>query len=277
MSLLAFGIVLFAAVLHAGWNALVKGGGDTTLTTTFVALMAAVIAAVLLPFLPPPAPASWPYLGVAAVLQVAYYLLVAAAYREADMSQVYPLMRGLPPLLVAGVAALFLGEQPTLVAWAGIGLICGGVLSLAVHGRGANGQGVAFALANAVVIASYTLVDGAGARLSGSAASYTLWLAVLTAPPVVLWVALRRGLELVAFARKKWVLGAAGGAATTASYGLALWAMTEAPIAMVAALRETSIVFGTIIAALVLRERITPPRLLATAIIVLGAVVLRLA
>ena len=141
----------------------------------------------------------------------------------------------------------------------------------------ANARGVALALGNALVIAAYTLVDGTGARLSGSAASYTLWLAILTAAPFAVWVLVRRRAAFVAFARTNWLLGAAGGVATTASYGLALWAMTEAPIALVAALRETSIVFGTIIAALVLRERITAPRLVATGVIVAGAVVLRLA
>lgn len=278
MSLTAFAIVLFAAALHATWNAIVKGAGDTTLTTILVATSAGVLAVIALPFLPVPASASWPYLGVATVLQVTYFSLVAAAYRATEMSTAYPLMRGLPPLLVAVIGSVFLGERPSLGAWSGIALVCGGVLSLALHGRvGTGRRGVLLALANAAVIATYTLVDGTGVRLSGSPASYTLWLTMLTAVPLLLWVLGRRREEFIAFARRQWPLGVAGGIATTVSYGLALWAMTTAPIAMVAALRETSIVFGTIIAAFVLRERMTPRRLIATGLVVAGAIVLRLA
>jgi drug/metabolite transporter (DMT)-like permease len=277
VSLAAFGIVLFAAVLHASWNAIVKGAGDTTLTTVLVVGMAGIVGIVILPFVPQPAPASWPYLGVSMVLQVGYYLLVAAAYQAADMSAVYPLMRGVAPLLVAGVGTVAIGEHPTPLAWAGIALVSGGVLSLAFGGRAASGRGIALALGNAVVIATYTLVDGTGVRLSGSPAGYTLWLAVMAASPFVGWILVRRRAAFLAHARRYYALGTVGGIATLASYGLALWAMTVAPVAVVAALRETSILFGTLIAALILRERITLPRLIATGLIAAGAIVLRLA
>lgn len=277
MSLAVFGVVLFAAALHAGWNAIVKGAGDARLTTVIVAAMGGLISLLILPFIPQPAPESWPFLAASAILQVIYYSLVGAAYAAADMSVVYPLMRGLAPLLVAMVATVALGEPPSVLGWAGITLVCGGVLSLALGGRHAHGRGIALALLNAGVIATYTLVDGTGVRLSGAPAAYTMWLTLLAAIILVAEMLIRNGSAFRQHVRRYWQLGAVGGFATLASYGLALWAMTEAPIAIIAALRETSILWGTLIALLLLRERVDAPRLIATAIIAAGAVVLRLA
>lgn len=278
VSLAVFGIVLFAALLHAGWNAIVKGAGDTRLTTVLVVGCSAVIAVVTLPFLPQPAPESWPYLATTMVLQILYFSLVAAAYGAAEMSVVYPLMRGLAPLLVASVGTVILGEQPGPWGWLGIGLICGGVLSMAVRGHRTDARrGIVLALINAVVIATYTIVDGTGARLSGAPISYVLWLNILAGVPFVLWALLRHREPLLAHIRRNWMLGFVGGIANIASYGLALWAMTLAPIAIIAALRETSILWGTVIAVLILRERIDAPRIIATVIIAAGAVALRLA
>ncbi|HHY50723.1 MAG TPA: EamA family transporter [Alphaproteobacteria bacterium] len=278
MSVAVFAIVLLGAMLHAGWNAIVKGAGDTRLTTVLVISTSALIAAGTLPFLPQPAPESWPFLATTMVLQIVYFALVASAYAAADMSQIYPLMRGLAPLLVAVVGTMLLGENPGPVGWVGIGLVCSGVLSLALRGRAAgNGRGIALALTNAAVIASYTLVDGAGARLSGAPLSYTLWLNVLAGIPFLSWALLSQRAALIAHVRRHWHLGIVGAVANIASYGLALWAMTQAPIAIVAALRETSILFGTVIAVLVLREKVDGMRIIATGIIAAGAIVLRLA
>ena len=277
MSLLAFGIVLFAAALHAGWNAVIKGAGDAGIMTALVVLGAGIVAVCLLPFLPFPALESWPFLGTSLALQTLYFGLVAATYKAADMSQAYPLMRGLAPLLVAGVGMVVLQEYPSPIAWAGVVLISAGVLSLALRGRTSHGRGVALALCNAVVIAAYTLVDGTGVRLSGSPAAYALTLSLLTAVPFTAWFLIKHRAQFLFELRRRWHLGLAGGLATVSSYGLALWAMTEAPVALVAALRETSIAFGTLIAFLVLREPVSPLRLLATGTIVAGAIVLRLA
>lgn len=240
---------------------------------------AGAIAAALLPFLAMPARASLPHLGVSAVLQVVYFVLVAAAYRAADMSYAYPLMRGTAPLIVAVLSGVVLGEVLTPGAWAGVALICGSVLALTLLNRRAGGNllATAFALGNATVIAAYTLVDGAGARLSGQVASYTLWLSLLTAPPLLGWAAWRHGPALLPYLRARWWVGLGAGAATLGSYGLAHWAMTRAPVAATAALRETSILFGMVIAALVLKERVGPARLAAGAAIALGAATLRLA
>lgn len=276
MPLSVFGIVLFAALLHASWNAIVKGAPDKLLTTILVAASAAAISALALPFLAQPARESWPFLAASAVLQVGYYLLVARAYRGADMSQAYPLMRGAAPLLVALVSRFWLGEILSPAAWAGVALICGGVLSLALAGRGTNVQGVRAALLNAVVIASYTLIDGAGVRASGAPVAYTLWLNLLSGVPLLAWVLAARWRTFLPYARAHLGLGMVGGLGTLTSYGLALWAMTHAPVAVIAALRETSILFATVIAVVVLKERLSPARIAAVCLIAAGAVVLRL-
>ena len=229
-----------------------------------------------MPFLPPIAPAAWPYLAISGILEIAYYALLAAAYRHTDMSRAYPLMRGTPPLLVALVSSIALGMGLSVIGWVGIALISAGLLSLALGGTSGNPRGIQFAMANALVIASYTLVDSFGVRASGSPAAYTMWIFVLTGAPLALWALLRRR-GIIAYARANWHLGLAGGFGTLISYGLVLWAMTMAPVALVAALRETSILFGTMIAAFVLGERVTRTRLVAVLIIATGAIVLKLA
>lgn len=274
MSLSLFCIVLFAALLHASWNAIVKRGTDTLLTTILVTGSAAVIAAIGLPFLPAPAAQSWPWLAASTLLQVGYYVLVARTYQLTDMSASYPLMRGCAPILVALVSTLFLGERLAWIAWAGIALICLGILCMT---RGLPRQHAWLPLLNAGVIAAYTLVDAWGARHSGAAVSYTLWLFLLSGLPLPLWALCTRAGALRDYARRNWGYGIVGGFGTLISYGLALWAMTVAPVAMISALRETSILFGILISAWILHERVTRQRWIAAGLIVLGAVVLRMA
>ncbi|MBI4922043.1 MAG: EamA family transporter [Devosia nanyangense] len=277
MSLSVFAIVLFAAALHAGWNAVVKGASDTLLTAVLIAGFAAVIALCLLPFLPPMAAASWGYICISAVLQIVYYALVAGAYRISDMSRTYPLMRGMPPVLVAVASTVALGVTLSVTAWIGVGLISAGLLSLLLATGGVSDpRGMRLAALNALVIAAYTLVDGAGVRLSGAPATYVMWIFVANGVPMALWALLWRP-EVRIYAIHNWAYGLVGAVGTLASYGLALWAMTEAPIPVVAALRETSILFGTAIAAFVLKEKVTQMRLAAVLVIALGAATLRLA
>jgi drug/metabolite transporter (DMT)-like permease len=278
MTPFVFAAVLFGALLHASWNAIVKGGTDKLLTTVLVAAASALIAIAFLPFLPQPVRASWPFLLASATVQVLYFTLVAAAYRATDMSRAYPLMRGLAPALVALFAAAVLGERLGLLAWAGVALISTGVFAMTFAARGpASGKGTAIAVLNAAVIATYTLIDGAGVRASGAAPAYAMWLFLLNAVPLVLWALVARRPAFRAYAARNWRLGLLGGFGNLGSYGLALWAMTRVPVAMVAALRETSILFGMAIAALLLGERITRGRLAAAALILLGAIGLRLA
>jgi drug/metabolite transporter (DMT)-like permease len=182
--------------------------------------------------------------------------------------------------MVAALSAALIGEAVTGARWLGIGLICGGVLGLALHRPGqsvSHGRATAFALGNACVIASYTLVDGLGARRSGAPAAYTLWIFLLNGSALLLLILIWRRRQFAGYVRGRWLLALAGGASTVASYGITLWAMTVAPIALVAALRETSIVFATVISALMLKERVTLQRLACIVLIIAGAVALRLA
>ncbi|WP_292933398.1 DMT family transporter [Novosphingobium sp. PASSN1] len=278
ISLPVFGLILFAAALHASWNAFLKGSSDTLLSTTLVMGGAALIAVVALPFLPAPAPASWPWLAVSAAMQVVYLVLLVRIYHTVDMSLAYPLMRGSAPLTVALISTLWLGEVLPGIGWIGIATICIGILAMAMGARGALSlSGLAMTLVNAAIIAAYTLIDGVGARASGTPAAYTLWLSLLTGIAMAVWAIPARGGALVSYARRNWHVGLIGGLGTIVSYTIALWAMTMAPIAMVAALRETSILFATAISAFILRERVGPARITAAAIIAGGTMLLRLA
>ena len=272
-----FGALLFAALLNATWNGIVKGGDDKLLTTIMVTASAALLAALALPFLPQPARASWPFIAASTLCQVAYLALLAQAYAVADMSKVYPLMRGGAPLLVALAGALRLGEGLSLVAWLGVATMCSGIFAMALGGGRGGGRGTRLALLNSAVIASYTLVDGFGVRRSGAPLAYTLWGLLLTGLPLAGWAMVARRAAFCRAIARHGHLGLLGGIATTTSYGTALWAMTVAPIAVVAALRETSILFGVAISGLVLRERVGPTRLAAAVLIALGAAALRLA
>jgi drug/metabolite transporter (DMT)-like permease len=277
MPFIVFAVVMAAALLHAGWNAIVKSAGDKFLTTIMVTTAAAGLSAILLPFLPAPAPASWPYAVASALLQMIYFLLVARTYQVVDMSQAYPLMRGAAPLIVALASVFRMGDVLSPVAWIGVIAICLGVFSISLGSPLNDRRGVYLALLNALVIAGYTLIDGIGVRLSGAPAAYTLWVFLLTGLPLTLSAVAARRASFISYLGRHWQLGIAGGIGTTASYGLALWAMTVAPIAVVAALRETSILFGTVIAGLLLKEHIGPRRVVCACIIACGAAILRLA
>ena len=271
-------VVLFGALLHASWNILAKSGGDALIDTAMILLGGSLLAVAALPLLPLPARASWPFVGASSILQVGYFALLGAAYRTGDLSLAYPVMRGAAPLLVAMVGAVVLGERLSAGAAAGVIIICAGVLTMALSQRGRRGDWstMTFALANAAVIASYTLVDGVGARLSGNAMAYTLAIFLASSVLFVPWVAWRHGAGLARAVRTRWHVGLGGGACVILSYALALWAMTRAPIAPVAALRETSIVFGLVLARVVLCERPSAARVAAGLLILAGAGTLRL-
>jgi len=218
MPLSIFLLVLAAAALHASWNAIVKRGPDKFLGTVLVTGSAALLSAAALPFLPFPAAHSWPWLAASVLLQVTYYGLVARCYQQVDMSLAYPLMRGSAPILVA-LAGTLLGEQLPPAAWLGVVLVSSGILCMALGTRG--GQ-LRLPLLTAAMIATYTLVDAQGARQSGSALSYTLWLFLLSGIPLPLWALYTRGGAVLDYARQHWPLGLAGGVGTTASYAMAL-------------------------------------------------------
>lgn len=271
-------IVLFAAALHASWNALVRASSHKFQDTVLIVLGAGIWTAFLLPLVPIPAVESWPYLAASVLIHVAYFSLVAFSYRSGELSFAYPIMRGSAPAMSAVAVALLLNESPSLGGWAGVLLIFCGVLVLAGDSWRSGtfrATSAVFALTNAGVIVVYTLVDGQGARLSGHAFSYTGWMFLLTAPLLLAISAALQGREVLQRIRLGWRRGLLGGACTLASYGLALWAMTHAAIALVAALRETSVVFAAIIAATFLKEPITRLRYVSIFIVSAGAVAIK--
>jgi drug/metabolite transporter (DMT)-like permease len=277
MPIIVFAVVILAALLHASWNAIAKSAPDKFLGTIMITTASAALSAALIPFLTEPTPESFPYAVASAFFQIIYFLLVARIYQVADMSQTYPLMRGAAPLIVALASAFQMDDAMSLFAWIGVMVICLGIFSISLGSTLNDRKGVRLALLNSLVIAGYTLIDGLGVRRSGAPAAYTLWVFLLTGVPLTLWTITARRRTFIPYLGRHWRLGIAGGIGTTASYGLALWAMTIAPIAVVAALRETSILFGTLIAGFVLREHIGPRRVISACIIAAGAAVLRLA
>jgi drug/metabolite transporter (DMT)-like permease len=269
-------LVLLAALLHAGWNVLVRAGTDRRRETALLVSGATILAALILPFLRQPPTAAWRYLLMSAVLQTTYFILIAEAYARGSMALAYPLMRGTAPMLTALAAWVLVGEVVSPLAWTGIAAICTGVAALARR-RGVPGErtAVRLALANAVVIAAYTLNDALGARISGTPLAYTLWLFPLSALPTLLWLH-RDGLPCLPSWREV-RRGMGGAGCVVAAYALVLSAMTRAPVAPVAALRETAILFGVMLARLLLGERPGGWGWGGALMIATGAVLLRLA
>lgn len=266
--------VLGAALLHAAWNALIKASEDKQLDTYAVAAGSGALALATLPFLSLPAAAAWPWLAGSTAVHILYFLFLAGAYRWGEMSYVYPVMRGGGPLIVALAGVLAFHELLQASEWLGVALISAGILAFASGAH--NRRATAFALANAAVIGAYTLIDAAGARASGAPVSYTFWFFVANGLVIFGLGLLQRGAALPAYLRRNWRRALAGGACALAAYSIALWAMTRAPVALVAVLRETSVIFAAVIGVVVFREKLTRRRLAATGAVFAGLVVLRL-
>jgi len=270
--------------LHAGWNALLKSapGGDALLDTATVVAGSSIWGCAVAPFIGVPASAAWPYMAASAVIHFGYYLTLAQAYRTGDLSFAYPLMRGSAPLIVSLLGIIFLAELPTAPMAIGIVLISLGILSIAFVGTGRGGlrkhppSAAYWAFANAGLIALYTLVDASGARVSGNPAAYVSWLIFLEGLPFLAWVFARGGQAAVRYVRAGAQRGLIGGACSLAAYGIVLWAMTRAPVAAVAALRETSVLFAALMGSLWLKEGFGLPRLAGAATVVAGIVALKL-
>ena len=254
--------VLCGALLHASWNALVKSGGDKAVDTALLHVLAALMALPILLWVGLPPPVALPFIGISMVVHVGYYTALVGAYRHGDLGLTYPIMRGVAPLLVALGSTAFIGEVPTPIAWFGIlGITCGvALVGLAHPGETLHHRkALAFAFANAAIIAVYTIVDGLGVRAAGSALRYVMLLFVLDGIAYPLGVWLRRSAEgrraIVRHVRTRWPLALLGAGASMGSYAIALWAMTRAPVASVAALRETSVLFAALLGTLLLKER----------------------
>ena len=270
--------VLVGALLHASWNALVKSSTDKTLDTALIHVLCSFYAIPLCLYLGLPDPQVWPYIAASLLVHVAYYFALAGAYRHGDLGLAYPLMRGTAPVLVALSSLVLLDEALTPLAWLGVLCVSCGLLLLGAGGAMlAQKKAVVFALCNAVLIAIYTVVDAKGARLSGHVLQYAALLFALDGWPFAFLVLWQRKAAVMPYVRGRWRLAAGGAAASLASYSIALWAMTVAPVALIAALRETSVLFAAILGAWLLKEPWTRPRVLGTLSIVLGVMALRLA
>ena len=253
-------LVLAAALLHATWNSIVKGGSNKLFESSMNALGGGLGALLILPFLPAPAPESWGLLALSCCFHLTYYICISQAYDKVDLSMGYTIMRGCAPMITA------------------LALLCLGILTLTlehVH-KGARAADILICLRTSLVIAGYTLADGYGARASGNGVSYTCWIFFLNIFPIHAYVLWRHGGTYISYLRKRAATGLFGGLCGLGSYGIALWAMTLAPIALVAALRETSVIFGMLLAVIFLHERLSRSRIMAILIVMGGAMLIRL-
>jgi drug/metabolite transporter (DMT)-like permease len=280
MDVFVFTAVLFAAACHAAWNAVIKVGLDPIPTTTLITTGAGLVALILLPFIGLPPAAAWPWVGASVLIHLFYFIGLTEAYRTGDLGQVYPLARGAAPLMTALATTALIGERLGSLAWIGIVALVCGVLLLSLRGgrdlARFDMRAVGFALFTAVTICAYSLVDGVGARMAGNPHPYTLAMFVGNAIVMALYALVRRGPGVFVPMPAYWKSGLTGGGLQLLSYGIAIWAMTLAPIAIVAALRETSVLFGAAIAVVFLKERLGAVRVIAALAIVLGLVLIRL-
>ena len=270
-------LVLFSALMHASWNYLIKTSPDRLLDTVGLAVGGSLLSACLLPFVPLPAPASLPWLGVTIIIHVGYFLTLIEAYRHTDLSIAYPLMRGLAPMLVA-LAAPLTGVPLTFGLLIGVVLIASGIMlpvGMSIRHSTIANAGLWFACGNAIIIAIYTIVDGIGVRLSGSVISYTLWLFFLDAWGILAIAWWQRGNTVMGHLRRRWKPALVGAVLTIGAYGIVLWAMSVASIPAVAALRESSVVIAAILGTLLLKERMGRWRIAGAILVASGAASIR--
>jgi drug/metabolite transporter (DMT)-like permease len=264
-------LVLFAAALHASWNAVLRAGGDRLWGMTIMCIAVAIVCGLLVFIVPLPAMPSWRYALLSSLLHIGYNLFLVRTYRSGDLGQTYPIARGSSPLLVSIGAAMFAGEMPDPISLMGVLLVSGGIISLAFQGKGFSRETLFYALGTGCFIGAYSVTDGIGARLSGTPVGYTIWLCLLWGvfmPPVYIamrgWRSLFRG-------RRETLVASGGGLVSLLAYGIVIFAMTLGPMGPVSALRETSVVFAALIGRVFLHERLTWWRLGACCVIAAGA------
>jgi len=276
---LVIGLVLFAALLHASWNAMAKSGGTPQFSIASYRLVNALWCLPLLFFFPIPLAASWPMLLASTLIHTVYYYTLSRSYRSGDLSQVYPLFRGLAPVLVVFGAALFASEYLTLGAMLGIGLVSAGLISITFAGGTGGkipGSALRWGLATSVLIAAYTVTDGIGVRAAGNPFSYILWLFVFEPIPIGLWLLVRDRAGWFGYMRAKPGKICAGALAAATAYALVIYAMSVAPMGMVSSLRETSVIFAALIGSLLFREPFGRQRIIAAVLVCLGVVVIKI-
>ena len=267
-------LVLLAAVLHAGWNALLRGSPDRLWSITIMCAAVATACIALAPFLPLPSSQSWPFIAASAVFHVGYNLFLVRTYRSGDLGQTYPIARGSSPLLITLGAAVFAGEDLGPISLAGILLVSAGIISLAFQGRRLAVSSLPYAFGTGCFIGAYSVTDGLGARLAGDGVSYIVWMGILWAGTMpLIYIAVRERRSLFR-PRRETLTAAGGGIVSILGYGIVIQAMMSGPLGPVSALRETSVVFAAIFGRLFLHERLTVGRIAACGVIAAGAICL---
>jgi len=267
-------LILFAALLHASWNALLRGGADRLWSMTVMCVAVALASVAIALLLAPPAKASWMYAVLSAVLHVGYNLFLVRSYRAGDLGQTYPISRGSSPLLITIAASAFAGERVGASALLGIALVAGGIISLAFNGRKLAVPSLPYALGTGCFIAAYSVVDGVGVRLSGAPMAYTVWMCALWGvlmPAVYIGL---RGTGSLFTMRPGFVTAFVGGLVSLLAYGIVIYAMSGAPMGAVSALRETSVLFAALIGYFFLGETLTVRKMLACAVIAAGTIII---
>jgi drug/metabolite transporter (DMT)-like permease len=285
------GLLLAAGLMHATWNAILKADQTDRLTTFGIIMLSGmVLGGLMVPFLPPIEPAAWKWLMGSVAIHVFYYCFLLRAYALGDLSHTYPIARGLGPLLVALFSGRLLGEDLRVQDVAGVALLSTGLVALAMpagRSRTASATPEAirrhrlatlFAVLTGLTIAGYIVVDGLGVRAAGPTLqhklSYIAWLNVTEGPWLFLFALAWRRRDVLGYLRRGWWWGAAGGAIAALGYGIAIWALSQGPMAHVAALRETSVLFGALMGTLLLREPFGARRIVAAVVIVAGLVLM---
>jgi drug/metabolite transporter (DMT)-like permease len=280
MTLALFSLVLAAAAMHATWNALIKTRSDRFASISLATLGASIVVLPILPFVDFPSIEVWIWIAASVIIHAGYRLFLVKTYDVGDFAQSYPLARGIAPLITTVGAIIFIGEVPEGLTVLGIVVLSFGALLMSLRGSSDlskfNRRAVGFALLTSMLIAGYTLTDGYGVRLANTASSYAAWLFFCDGLCSIAIGFLYRGRGLLTVLASEWKTNLLTGGLLAGSYWIIMWAMTKAPIASIAALRETSILFAMLISVLVLGERVTPWRVLATVFIVGGVVILRL-
>lgn len=278
MSIFILLAVLGSALLHATWNAAIKTGTSRLGAMVVLSVGEIGIGLAVASFFPLPAAKVWPWVAASSCAHFFYKFFLAYAYERGDLSRVYPIARGAAPLLVAVFGTVLLADQLTLAEYIGIAVLGCGILLMAqgVFAMGENRKMLPFALGSALATASYTMIDGSGARVAGDAVMYIAWVFVVEGSLFTAGMLLMQGPKIVPRGRKAWVTGIFAAAASYGAYAISVWAMTHAPIAVVAALRETSILFAVLLGWLVFGEKITKSKAIASMVIVAGVMITRL-
>lgn len=278
MSLGLFLVVLGAAFLHAGWNALIKTGGDKQSAMLVLSVGHAAVGAAVAATRPVPVAEVWPWIAGSGLIHMAYQLFLSYAYDHGDLSRVYPIARGAAPLIVALVGAVALADAITPTEYLGVAVLGVGIIGMArgVFSSGESRRMLPFAFGAALATAGYSLVDGMGARLSGDAVAYVGWLMMASALFYLPAALALRGRAVLRATPRGWALGLVAAVASYTAYAIVVWAMTRAPIALVTALRETSILFAMLIGWAAFGDRMTRGKLVAGGLIVAGVVLTRL-